>query len=230
MSWFDPNWLIHIGAALMLLAYCIRDELKLRVLIVVASVIYNFYYYVAPREPLWDAILTGFLFIGVNVYVLGQVMLERTTLRLSENEKRLYEAFETLTPGQFRRVLKLVEWQRVPAGQAVELTHEGTRPANLHFIFDGAIEVNKGESLFRLPAGNFVGEVAFVLEEPATATTTAPEGTQYVAWDAARLKELGERHPPLGNALTSLLTRDLASKLSESYRPGNAESGKDPVA
>lgn len=222
MTWFDPNWLIHIGAALMLLAYCIRDELKLRVLIVIGSIVYNFYYYFAPREPLWDAIFTGFLFIGVNAYVLVQVMLERTTFRLNEDEKRLFEAFETLTPGQFRRVLRLVDWRRVPEGKKVEMTRQGEPSSDLYFIFDGLITVEKDEHRFRLPAGNFVGEVAFVLDGPATATTVASDGTQYVAWNVKKLKALGQKHPPLGNALSALLTRDLANKLTSSYRPDDS--------
>ena len=206
----------------MLLAYCIRDELKLRVLIVIGSVVYNFYYYFAPREPLWDAIFTGFLFIAVNAYVLVQVMLERTTFRLSEDEKRLFQAFETLTPGQFRRVLKLVDWKCVPEGARIEMTRQGEPSTDLFFIFDGQVLVEKDKHRFHLPAGNFVGEVAFVLDGPATATTLASDGTRYVAWKAEQLKALGQKHPPLGNALSALLTRDLANKLTSSYRPDDA--------
>ena len=71
-------------------------------------------------------------------------------------------------------------------------------------------------------AGNFVGEVAFILEGPATATTTAPAGVQLVEWDAEKLRKLGRKAPALGNALNALLTRDLANKLTDSYRPEDA--------
>ncbi|MGB3807447.1 MAG: hypothetical protein WA936_09625 [Erythrobacter sp.] len=48
----ESAWLIHIGAALALLAFAVRDELKLRVLIIVSTVVYISYYYLVPDPPL----------------------------------------------------------------------------------------------------------------------------------------------------------------------------------
>lgn len=219
---FDPAWLIHIATAILLIGYFIRDELKLRVMIIVSSVVFNFYYWLVPSPPLWDAVMTGFLLIAVNFYVLAHVLLERTTFRLSEDEKRLFDAFETLTPGQFRRLLKVADWRHSDAAEGVVLTREGQATPTLYYIFVGVITVQKGEHRFGLPAQNFVGEVAFVLNGEATATTTAHAGVRYVAWDTDVLRRLGERYPALGNALNALLTRDLARKLTESYRPDDA--------
>ena len=222
MTWFDPAWLIHIATAILLIGYFIRDELKLRVMIIVSSVVFNFYYWLVPSPPLWDAVMTGFLLIAVNFYVLAQVLLERTTFRMSDDEKRLFDAFETLTPGQFRRILKVADWRHSDAAGGVQLTQEAEPTPTLYYVFDGVITVEKGAHRFGLPAQNFVGEVAFVLNGDATATTTAPPGVRYVAWDADGLRGLGEKHPALGNALNALLTRDLARKLTASYRPDDA--------
>lgn len=49
---FDPSWLIYVGAALLLIAYGIRDELRLRVMIVVSTFIYIAYYYLVGGGPL----------------------------------------------------------------------------------------------------------------------------------------------------------------------------------
>jgi len=231
MTFFDPEWLVRIATAILLLAYFIRDELKLRLMIIAATLVYNLYYWLVPDPPLWESVIGGFLMVAVNLYVLFQVMLDRTTLRMSDEEKGLFAAFETLTPGQFRRVLKTAQWRKVgdiaqvhEVGEAQEhqLTIQGEPSAKLYFIFDGPIRVSKGKHCFGLPQGNFVGEVAYVLQGPATATTWAPSGTYYVEWDASGLRKLGEKHPALGNALNSLLTRDLAEKLKESYRPDDA--------
>ncbi len=231
MTFFDPEWLVRIATAMLLIAYFIRDELKLRLMIIAATLVFNLYYWLVPDPPLWESVIGGFLMVGVNLYVLFQVLLDRTTFRMSDEEKRLFAAFETLSPGQFRRILKTAEWRRVEettelrqVGAAEEhvLTRQGEPSAKLYFIFEGTIRVAKGVHSFRLPQGNFVGEVAFVLEGDATATTTAPAGTYYVEWDAKALRRLGERHPALGNALNALLTRDLAGKLRESYRPDDA--------
>ncbi len=231
MTFFDPEWLVRIATAMLLIAYFIRDELKLRLMIIAATLVFNLYYWLVPDPPLWESVIGGFLMVGVNLYVLFQVLLDRTTFRMSDEEKRLFAAFETLSPGQFRRILKTAEWRRVEettklreveSAQEHVLTRQGEPSAKLYFIFEGAIRVAKGEHSFRLPHGNFVGEVAFVLEGDATATTTAPAGTYYVEWDAQALRRLGEKYPALGNALNALLTRDLAGKLRESYRPDDA--------
>ena len=73
MTLFDPAWLIHVGTALLLIGYFIRDELKLRVMIIVSSAVFNFYYWLVPEPPLWDAVLTGFLMIGWSTAFLVSV-------------------------------------------------------------------------------------------------------------------------------------------------------------
>lgn len=219
---YSHSWLIYIGAALLLVAYVIRDELKLRVMIIAATFIYIAYYYVAAPQPLWEAIITSALMVGVNMWVLAQIALERTTLRLSDDEKQLFDAFETLSPGQFRRVLKLAQWRRAEDPEGTLLTREDEPSTSLFYVFEGVISVEKHGRQFRLPSDNFVGEVGFVLNRPTTTTSVAPEGVRYIEWDAAKLRALGIKHPNLGNALNALLTRDLAKKLKTSYRPDDA--------
>ncbi|MCK0127234.1 cyclic nucleotide-binding domain-containing protein [Erythrobacter sp. F6033] len=219
---FDPSWLIHIGAALLLIAYAIRDELKLRLLIIVSTFIYIAYYYLAADPPLWDAIITSALMIVINIIVLGQIVLERTTFRLDPDEKALFDAFETLTPGQFRRIAKLAAWRTSDEADGVILTREQEPSDSLFYIFEGTISVEKADRRFRLPEGNFVGEVAFVLRRKTTATTIAPRGVRFVEWDSKALRKLSDKYPNLGNALNALLTRDLARKIGASYRPDDA--------
>lgn len=219
---FDPSWLIHIGAALLLIAYAIRDELKLRLLIIISTFIYIAYYYLVADSPLWDAIITSALMIVINVFVLAQIVLERTTFRMSEDEKALFDAFETLSPGQFRRIAKLAHWRTADDADGVILTREQEPSDSLFYVFEGIISVEKADRRFRLPEGNFVGEVAFVLKRKTTATTIAPLGVRFVEWDSKALRKLSDKYPNLGNALNALLTRDLARKISASYRPDDA--------
>jgi CRP-like cAMP-binding protein len=218
----SSSWLIYIGAAMLLVAYAIRDELKLRVMIIASTFIYIAYYYVAAATPLWEAIVTSALMVGVNMWVLGQIALERTTFRLSDDEKQLFDAFETLNPGQFRRVAKLAQWRRADDPEGTVLTRDDEPSTSLFYIFDGIISVEKHGRQFRLPADNFVGEVGYVLNRPTTTTSVAPEGVRYIEWDASALRALEIKYPNLGNALGALLTRDLAKKLKTSYRPDDA--------
>ncbi len=216
MNLFDPGYLNYVGTAILLVGYFIRDELKLRVMIIIATAVLNIYFWRVPDPPLWESVISGFLMIAINLYVLSQVLLDRTTLSMTEEEKRLFDAFETLTPGQFRRILKHARWKE---GDSTELTREGESCSNLFYVFEGVIEVAKSGRRFRLPAGNFIGEVAFVLDGPTTATTIAPPGARFVEWEVETLRDLGKNYPALGNGLNALLTRDLAAKLTDSYRP-----------
>ena len=222
MNGFDPAWLIYLGAALLLIAYGIRDELRLRVMIVVSTFVYIAYYYVVSGGPLWEAIITSALMILVNFYVLGQIILERTTFRMTPDEKKLFDGFETLTPGQFRRIAKIAKWQTSTDPEGVCLTREDEPSDALFYVFEGKISVEKRDRQFRLPEGNFIGEVAFVLNRKTTATTVAPSGVRYVEWDSEELRRLGRKHEALRIALNALLTRDLANKLVSSYRPDDA--------
>ena len=222
MRSLDPAWLIYLGAALLLIAYGIRDELKLRVMIVVSTFVYIAYYYVVAGGPLWEAIVTSALMILINFYVLAQIMLERTTLRMTPDEKRLFDGFETLTPGQFRRIARIAKWRVSEDPEGVCLTREDEPSDALFYVFDGKVSVEKRDRRFRLPEGNFIGEIAFVLNRKTTATTVAPKGVRYVEWDSEALRKLGRKHESLRISLNALLTRDLANKLVSSYRPDDA--------
>ncbi len=222
MTGFDTSWLIYLGAGLLLIAYGIRDELRLRVMIVVSTFIYIAYYYAVDGGPLWEAIVTSALMVLVNFWVLGQIILERTTLSMTPDEKRLFDGFESLTPGQFRRLAKIAQWRVADDPEGTVLTREDEPSDALFYVFEGIISVEKRERQFRLPEGNFVGEVAFVLKRRTTATTVAPLGVRYVEWDSDALRKLGDKHEALRISLNALLTRDLANKLATSYRPEDA--------
>lgn len=218
----NPSWLIHAGALLYMIAFIVRDELVLRLLAVTGSALYILYYYLFPAQPLWDAIVSSLIMVMINIAVITQVILERTTFRLSEDEKRLFAAFETLTPGQFRRLLKHAQWRTVAEPDGTLLTREGEKSQALYYVLDGAIAAEKSGQQFCLPAGNFVGEIAYILNIETSATTVAPQGVRYVRWDAQALRTLSKQRPALGNGLTALLTRDVAVKLKTSYQPKNA--------
>ncbi|MEO9461502.1 MAG: cyclic nucleotide-binding domain-containing protein [Marinomonas sp.] len=218
----SPALLIHAGALLYIIAFIVRDELVLRLLVVIGSGLYILYYYLFPAAPLWDAIISSVIMVGANFYVIAQVILERTTFRMSDSERRLFDAFETLNPGQFRQLLKHAEWKTASSEEGDVLTREGETTPALYYVVDGTIAAQKEDQRFRLPAGNFVGEIAYILGIATTATTIAPEGTRYVRWDADVLRRLSDKRPALGNALNALLTRDLAIKLKTSYQPRNA--------
>ena len=216
MEFFDASLLIHAGAVAYVIAFLARDELHLRLLALTGSMLYICYYFFFPAVPLWDAILSSSVLIVANLVVLSRIVLERTTLSLSDDEKHLFRSFGTLSPGQFRKVLKLASWS--VADGHTQMTKAGEPLDTLYFIFAGSIRVEKSGTAFDLQEGNFVGEIAYILESPPSATAVASDGVRYVSWSAPSLRQLGKRDAELGNALIALLTRDMAEKLSMSYQ------------
>ena len=218
MDSLDASLLIQAGSALYIIAFLIREELTMRLTVISGTVLYILYYLLFPNPPLWDAIIASVIMIIANLLVLSQIVLERTTFRLSTEEIELFNGFETLTPGQFRQVLKIADWKVSEREAGTVLTVEEEPCQSLFYIFRGEVSVDKSGVKFPLPQGNFVGEIAYILLSEPTATTTAGEGVRYVEWDANALRKLSKKRPNLGNALNALLTRDLARKLSTSYQ------------
>lgn len=209
--------LIHIGALFYIVAFLIRDELRLRLMVLAGSVFYLLYYYLFPEFPLWDAILTTVILAVANLYILFRILLERTMFALNEQERKLFEAFEGFSPGQFRQVLKIGHWKTVEL--SAELTTENQQLSKLFYIVDGSVYAKKGEYGFVVGAKNFIGEIAFVLEGPPTATVTASPDTTYIEWNCDEMRRLMGKSPAFENAMMALLSRDLADKLATSIQP-----------
>lgn len=214
---FNTALLIHIGALFYIVAFLIRDELKLRLLVLAGSGFYILYYYLFPDLPLWDAILTTAILVTANLIVLFRIILERSTFALSDDAKRLYKAFEGFTPGQFRQILKIAHWKN--ADQSVLLVTEGEPLSRIYYVFHGNVQATKGAHSFTLGPGNFIGEISFVLKGQPTATVTAPPQTRYVEWDSAGIRQIMVKSPTFDNAMLALLSRDLAEKLAKSVPP-----------
>jgi len=214
MDLFDAAVLLHAGAVVYVIAFLFRDEALIRGFSVLGTLLYMGYYFWYPPEPLWDAIVTSTIFLGANVVVIFMILLERTTFHLNDDEKRLYEGFDTLTPGEFRKLLKHAEWHA--SNEQDTLTTEGEKPERLFYVLDGDVLIEKDGTTFAVSDGRFIGEIGYVLDEPATANVRAPEGTRYVSWKVSDLTRLSYKKPAIGVALTALLGEDLARKLASS--------------
>jgi len=209
--------LIHIGALFYIIAFLIRDEMRLRLMVLAGSVFYLLYYYWFPETPLWDAILTTVILTLANLFILFRILLERTTFALNEEEKQLFEAFEGFSPGQFRQLLKIAKWRT--AEGSVELTAEKQPLSRLFFIYNGNVTAEKGDHRFTVEARNFIGEITFVLEGLPTATVTASPITRFIEWESEEIRHLMDKSPAFENAMMALLSRDLADKLATSIQP-----------
>ncbi|MEM7194085.1 MAG: cyclic nucleotide-binding domain-containing protein [Pseudomonadota bacterium] len=206
--------LIHIASLLYVVAFAVSDQLLLRGLVLVATILYILYYYFVPDQPLWEPIIWSLILGAANLWVTVKIVLERTTFNLSDDEKRLYDVFSTLSPGEFRKLLGVTTWNTVQDN--IVLTEEDKPVERLFYILDGTTVVSKQNREFPLDPGIFIGEVAFFLNQNASATTTLQTGGNYVYWESDTFKQLQKKNPGIRVAIYELLNRDMATKVSAS--------------
>jgi len=210
----SPAVLIHLGAFLYIIGFLVRDELLLRLLVLGGTGLYILYYFLFPEKPLWDAIVTSVILGVANLWVLFKIMYERTTFALSDEERTLFEAFETLNPGQFRKILRNAVWHTAKGDEL--LCIENQNADRLYYLISGHAEVRKGNAVFPIGSSSFVGEIAYVLDGVYTATVKAKPQLRYVEWRSDELRHTSMKNAALNNALIALFNRDLAAKLAVS--------------
>lgn len=196
-----------------IVAFSLSSMFWLRVMVVLSSALYALYYYIYPADPLWlDIISEGFLAI-INLIMIAVLMHQQAQLKFSDEEKLLYEAyFSGVTPFEYVKLMKLAHWETYDAGHI--LAAKGRKVRHLSFIYDGGADVKvDGETVAEVHTGNFVGEVSFKLNQPATATVVTQQNARVVQWYQYELKELFESNPGMKNCVEALISTDLARKL-----------------
>jgi len=213
---FSTAVLIHLGALLYVIGFLVRDELALRLLVLGGTVLYILYYFLFPATPLWDAIITSIILGAANIWILFKIVFERYTFAMSDDEKKLYEVFSTLTPGQFRKILKITNWHTSRGGEI--LCTEDEKADRLYYLISGNARIEKGNSKFEIPSDKFLGEISFILEGNYSANVLATKGMRYVEWNTEDLRSLMNSNQLLRNALIALFNKDLAQKLAVSHQ------------
>ena len=206
--------LVHIAALFYVAGFMVRDQLILRILVFAGTLLYLAYYYWALDTPLWDAFFWSLVMGAANFWVMFQLALERTTFNMSEEEKQLFGVFEGMTPGEFRRLIKIATWH--DSDGTTPLTDENQPVTNLYYVLSGPIHIDKQGQTFDLNHAAFIGEVGFFLNTNASATVTVAEGGRYISWNGDKLRALQAKHPGIRAALHSLLNADMAAKVAKS--------------
>jgi hypothetical protein len=219
----NAEYFVYLAFFFALAGYLARDELWLRLLMLAASGNYLAYYYAVTDAPLWGAIATSGALALVNIGVIVVVILERTTFTMSRQVSSIYRSFDMLTPGQFRRMMRLGTVRS--AEDPVRLTTEGMRVEKLYFVTEGGVTVTKHGRRAVIPARIFVGEIAYATGNVASATVEVSPGAVWVEWDQEALRSLTRRFPALGVALVAQFNVDLLGKVATSQPMGRVWPG-----
>ncbi|MCX7347651.1 MAG: hypothetical protein NTU78_18325 [Alphaproteobacteria bacterium] len=204
--------IVHIGALLYLAGFLFRDQLILRGLIIAGDFVYVLYFYFAPDVPLWGGIFWSTMFTIVNVGMIALIVADKMHFRLDHNEKRLFELLQDLSPGQFRQFLKI--GREEIAASHLAITQEGKPLEEIFFVLDRSIMIEKKGTRAVTHSDTFIGEIAFLLAQPATATVTLEPGTPYFVWNTNKLRRLMLARPEIGTSLSLAMNKKMAQKIA----------------
>ncbi len=206
-----PDLLLHVSYLLLVLGSLVRTILPLRIMIIVSSIagLISGYLTGYGSMVLWEA---GFLL--VNLVQVAIIVRERNAVRLTSEERELHSRkFATLSLVDFHRLIRRGTWVTAEAG--VDLTTQGAPVVRILLISEGAAQVViDGTVAAYCATGDFVGEMAFVSGNPASATVTTMTQTRYLMWRFEELRALIAKHPEIRSALQTVFSKNLIEKLS----------------
>jgi len=203
----------HLAFGLIAFSFLVKDILYLRLLSILASFFSVFYNYTIPDDPMWLAINWNIIFIAVNLYHVAMLIYEKRPVHMAPKDKELYETmFRDLTPVEYLKITKIASWIKLKPGN--KIITQDARVFDLNLIYNGTVDVHvDGNVVAKLKDGQFVGEMSFLTEQPATATCTVKHETELLVWKQKQFKELLKRNPSLYFTIQSLLSTQVSSNL-----------------
>lgn len=213
------SFLLFCGLFFNATGFLIRDELLLR-LLVVCGTCFQIAFYALQNPPIFESVLTNMVLIAINLVLITIIVLERSTLFMTQPEKDAFEQFKTLTPGQFRRINRRAEWLTAEAD--TEVLKEGEPSGMLYFLDTPEFGIIKEGQNYKATGPAFAGEIMLLLGGTASATVIVPKGAVYACWPVASLRKAMRSSQSLENALVARFSHDLADKVRRSVPLNNS--------
>lgn len=216
LGFYDGLAVVSYG--LIAASYLMRDMKWLRLITVLAcSVDLVVYYFIRPGNPLWVQWGMSLLFIAINLLQLGRLWRESRTSHLDSETLWLYQhVFQTLSPGEFRRILQLGQWLQVSARQ--RLMTQGNAVTALGCVVNGHLLARQGRTVLNaIAAGGMVGEISYLTGRKASADVVSSADTRLFGLSHAALDTLKSERPELHTKLLGLMGQEVARKLAASH-------------
>lgn len=209
------NWPGHLSYLLIAVSYWLTDMFWLR-LVAIVGLTLEIIYFLFSGGDLRTGIGWDVVFIAINAYQLSRLMQDRLSLRLPADERELLRNVLTgLDDAQIARLLVAGRFSDIAKGTM--LAEENQPLEKLFFICAGHVRVTiGGREVAHLEKGNFVGEVAFLTEKPATATVVAEDSVRALVFERSELSRFFRNEAEVAGLIYQLLGRELANKIKVS--------------
>lgn len=212
---FSPGRLVgHLSYILLIVSMMMRTMTKLRIFAVSAglvSAIYGYFWLNDPVTVFWEVV-----FVLTNVIQLSILAIENKRALFDEDEQRFVDAaVPNVEKAQAKRLLKAGVWCDAAAGDV--LTREGEIASHLVFVATGAVRIEKfGRIVGVCGHHDFVGEISFMNNQPATATAIVTNSIRYLKFEREKLRKLVDKDKEIRHALETSFNRNLVEKLIKS--------------
>jgi hypothetical protein len=209
----SSTWWMTLANLAFLASFLARDVLLLRLACVLGSALLVVSFLATSPVP-WAAVAWQLGFLAIHAGWSVRLWRERRPVPLHRDERRLAEAlFPSLSAREVSDLCRRGVWRTGDAGTV--LCRQGERQLHLKVLFEGAVVVERdAATVAELQAPRFVGEVAFLLDECASAGVSARGPVRWLEWPAGELREWLKGRPEAWSAVQRAIGADLARKLS----------------
>jgi len=220
------NWPGHLSYVLIAVSYWLTNMFWLRLVAVVGLSLEILYFWLSGGD-LRTGIGWDLIFISINLYQIYRLVNDRLSLRLPEPDRELLRSvFAGLDDAQIARLLIAGELCEITEGTT--LAEENQPLRKLFFICAGRVRVTiAGREISHLERGNFVGEVAFLTEKPATATVIAEGAVRALVFETGKLNQFFRHEAEVAGLIYQLLGRELAHKIKVSNKLLSTAKGQN---
>jgi CRP-like cAMP-binding protein len=216
--------LINLSNIVFLVAFSVRDVLKLRMLAIIGEGLTLPYYYF-QQEKLWPPIFWGAAFMIVNAIRVVAIALERRPVILSDREEKLYRvAFSSIDKREFLKLVSLARWADYLSGEVILKKGQAISEAIVVVAGDLDVVLN-GNARMALRPGQLIGDVSAYSGLASQADVVARGPVILAKWDLRTVREFAASRPELRANLLRIVSVDLAGKLLDI-----ATTGRDLAA
>lgn len=209
--------LIYFGLILKCAGFFLRDEMLLR-LLVAGGMAADMAFYALQTPPILPSVLANVILVAINIALIVVIVFERTQIGMKPDDRALFRHFKTLSPGQFRRILRDATQSKLESERV--LVSEGRGVDTLYFVEAHQYDIVKQGVRYPAKGPAFVGEVAFLTNQPSSADVSVPAGASIVGFDIGRLRQMMRKSASLENGMVALFGDDLARKVAKSVPMG----------
>lgn len=208
--------IVIIAATLQSVAYVFKNQIILRVLLLIGTALYMLYYFVAAEQPLWAAIFGTSCIASTSVFGLARALVNRSTLMISQSHLPIYRQMGIADPGAFRKLMKTAQIKTYEKREA--MTKLGAVPDHVYYTLKGEVDISKSDFKFSTGAYCFIGEISIIGGFAATATVYSRPGTKVVVWNRQELLAQMKTNERFRIAVEALFSKDMAIKLAQAAK------------